>query len=45
MFSEIQKQLGTLASILQKEIPPINYYIQRGCKGAGVDNTEHAIDV
>jgi len=43
VLSEMGKQLGILGSVLEQEIPPINYYIRRGTEGAGVDNLDGAI--
>ncbi len=43
VFSAILKQLSNLGSVLEQEIPPINYHIRRGTEGAGVDNLRGAI--
>jgi len=42
-FDKIAKQLSNLSSVLEQEVPPINYYIRRGSEGAGVDNLSGAI--
>jgi hypothetical protein len=43
VFSEIQKQLANLGSVLEQEVPPPNYYIRRGTGDAGIDNLDGAV--
>jgi len=43
VFDKIAKQLSNLGSVLEQEVPPINYYIRRGTEGARVDNLDGAI--